>query len=362
MKKILILLMVACASIAFYSCSNSKANDKASNAIQEVEKTEVFAVKKSEVSAQVSLPAELTGYRQVDIFAKVTGYIKTLNVDIGSKVKAGQLIVVLEAPEINSRLSVAESHLKSQEAIYLASDATYNRILETSKVAGTISANDLEQALAKRNADLAQVEAARANHREISNMRNYLEIRAPFDGIITNRNVNVGAFVGGSNNQPLITIQQISTLRLSTSIPEQYTGYLKIGDSLTFKVNSIKGKEFYGKVSRMSGALDSRLRSERMEMDIENTHGNLLPGMIGQVNLVMQSRTQTLVVPKTAVMNTSEGVFVIKVVAGKAAWLPVETGLESEDSVEIFSGDLHENDALILKANEGIRDGRSVTI
>lgn len=358
----LILLIVAGASALFYSCTNSKANDSTSNAIQEIEKIEVFALTKSEVSTQVSLPAELTGYKQVDIFAKVSSYVKTLNVDIGSKVKAGQLIIVLEAPEINSQLSVAESRLKSQEAVYLASDATYNRILETSKVAGTISANDLEQALAKRNADLAQVEAARANYKEIRNMNNYLEVRAPFDGIITNRNVNVGAFVGGSNSQPMITIQETSTLRLSTAIPEQYTGYLKIGDSLTFTVNSIKGEEFSGRVTRMAGALDSRLRSERMEMDIVNTTGNLLPGMIGQVNLVLQSRKQTLVVPNSAVMNTSEGVYVIKVVGGKATWLSVETGLQSEDNVEVFSNDLHENDALVLKANEGIRDGSSVTI
>lgn len=362
MKQIWIYTVMVCSATLIYSCNNTSANNSENNAVKEIEKTEVFALKKSVLSTEVLLPAELTGYKQVDVFAKVSGYIKTLKVDIGSKVKAGQLIVILEAPEISSQLSAAESRLKSQEAVYIASNSTYNRILETSKVPGTISSNDLEQALAKRNADLAQVEAARATYKEISNMRGYLEIRAPFDGVVTKRNVNVGAFVGGTNSLPIISIQQTSALRLSTSIPELYTGYLKIGDELTFKVNSIKGEEFKGKVSRMSGALDSRLRSEQMEMDIPNTNSVLLPGMIGQVNLIVKSRKQTFVVPQSAVMNTSEGVYVIKIVGGKAIWLAVETGLEAKDNIEIFSTQLNENDALVLNANESIRDGSAVSI
>lgn len=362
MKKLIMTsLLIGVLTGVFQSCSEGKAN-KTLNSNEQVEKTEVFNLKKSEVSAEILLPAELTGYKQVDVFAKVSGYIKTLKVDIGSKVKAGQLIVVLEAPEINSQLVAAQSRLKSQEAIYIASNSTYNRILETSKVPGTISSNDLEQAFAKRNADLAQVEAARATYKEISNMKSYLEIRAPFDGVITKRNVNVGAFVGGTNSLPIISIQQTSALRLSTSIPELYTGYLKIGDELTFKVNSIKGEEFKGKVSRMSGALDSRLRSEQMEMDIPNTNSVLLPGMIGQVNLVVKSRKQTFVVPQSAVMNTSEGVYVIKIKNGKSVWVAVETGLESQEKIEIFGPGLIESDTLILNANERFRDGKSINI
>jgi len=362
MKNILMTaLLIGSFTGIFQSCSEGKAN-KIQNSNEQVERTEVFNLKKSELSTEVLLPAELTGYKQVDVFAKVSGYIKTLKVDIGSKVKAGQLIVLLEAPEINSQLVAAQSRLKSQEAIYIASNSTYNRILETSKVPGTISSNDLEQALAKRNADLAQVEAARATYKEISNMRGYLEIRAPFDGVVTKRNVNIGTFVDGTSNLPIITIQQTSALRLTTSIPELYTGYLKIGDELTFRVNSIKGEEFKGKVSRMSGALDSRLRSEQMEMDIPNTNSVLLPGMIGQVNVVVKSRKQTFVVPKSAVMNTSEGVYVLKIKNGKSVWVTVETGLEAKDNIEIFSTQLNENDALVLNANESIRDGSAVSI
>ncbi len=362
MKKIWILLVTICAATLFYSCDDSKAYNRAANTIQEIERTATFVLKKDSMSTHVLLPAELTGYRQADLHAKISGYVKAMKVDIGSKVKEGQLLILLEAPEMNAQLASALSKMKSQEAIYIASNSTYDRVLQTSKVAGTISANDLEQALAKKNADYAQFEASRADYREISNLRGYLEIRAPFDGIITQRNVNVGAFVGGSNNIPLITIQESSKLRLSASVPESYTGYLNIGDDLTFTVNSLKGETFHGKVSRMSGALDNRLRSEQVEMDVDNSNEKLLPGMIGQVNLSIQSKQATFVVPKTAVMTTSEGVYIIRVADGQAHWLPVETGLESNDNVEIFSKDLHEKDTIVTNANENIRDGSAVSI
>ncbi len=365
MKKIWVLSIIAfSAATVFYSCSNSKANDRINNAAQEIEKTAAFALRKDSISTNILLPAELTGFRQADLHAKISSYIKEMKVDIGSKVKAGQLLVLLEAPEMSAQLAAAQSRMKSEDAIYIASNSTYKRILETSKVEGTISANDLEQALAKKNADYARVEASRANYHEINNLRSYLEIRAPFDGVITQRNVNVGAFVGGGNNMPLITIQESSKLRLSVAVPEAYAGYLTIGNELSFTVNSVKGETFHGKVSRKAGALDSRLRSEQIEMDVENTDAKLLPGMIGKVSLSVTSRQATFVVPKSAVMTTSEGVYVIRVINGKATWIAVETGLEAKDNIEIFSTQLQldENDTLILKATESTRDGSPVSI
>jgi len=320
---------------------------------------ETFRVTKDKLSSELRLPAELSGFQQVDLYAKVSGFVKELKVDIGTEVQKGQLLLVLEAPEISSQLAAAESRLKSQEAIYIASKSNYDRLYETSKTAGTVSQNEIEQANARKSSDLAQWDAAKATYKEISIMRSYLEIRAPFSGVVTSRNVNLGAFVGPSgkgSELPLLTIQEQQKLRLAVSIPEMYTGYLQHGDTMQFTVKSLPDAIFRASIQRMAGALDLRLRSERVEMDVYNKEKNLLPGMVAEVLLPLVARTSTWVVPKTALVNSAEGMFVIRSNNGKAQRVEVKKGREIEDRVEVF-GDLHTGDLLIKLASEEIKDG-----
>ena len=318
---------------------------------------ETVALTKEKLSTEMRIPAELTGLKQVDMFAKVTSFVKELKVDIGSEVKKGQLLVVLEAPEISSQLSAAQSRLKSQEAVYLASKATYNRLLETSKVEGTVAKNDLDVAEARKNSDLANFQAAKASYAEVGNIRGYLQIRAPFDGVVSARNVNLGAYVGpASGALPLLSIQQQDKLRLSVFVPEQYSGYLKEGDALTFNVKSLPGQKFDAKIARMSGALDARLRSERVEMDVNNSSKKLKPGMVAEVLLPLNAPDSTVVVPKSAVVTSSEGVYVLLADNGKTRRIPVTKGREFEDRVEVF-GDLPENGKVVKIASEEIKDG-----
>ncbi len=321
-------------------------------------KVETFALAKEKLTTELRLPAELTGFQQVDLYAKVSSFVKLLKVDIGTKVKKGQLLIVLEAPEISSQLAAAESRLKSMEAIYATSKSTYNRLYETSKVEGTISKNDLEMASGKKNSDYAQYQAAIAAHKEVSIMRGYLEIRAPFDGVVAARNVNLGTFVGPAgkgSDLPLLTIQEQSKLRLAVSVPELYTGYLHPGDEMSFNVKSLP-ETFTAKITRMSGALDLKLRSERVEMDVHNTKGNLLPGMVAEVLLPLNAKDSTFVVPKTAVVNSAEGLYVVKVVNHKATRVDIKKGREIEDKIEIF-GDLTPNDKLVKIASEETKEG-----
>lgn len=346
-------------TLSIISCGEQKEDKQAVNK-EAVSQTETFSLKKQTIASEISLPAELSGFRQVELFAKVNSYVKTLKVDIGSNVKQGQLLVELEAPEIASQLSGALSRLHSQEAIYTASNSTYNRLLETSKVEGTIARNDLELASARKNADYAQLQAAKAAYKEVQVMQSYLQIRAPFNGKVTDRNVQVGAYVGQGAQGSLITVQEQSNLRLAISVPEAYTGYLKLGDELSFKVNSLRGETFKATISRMAGALDSRLRSERVEMDVKNQEAKLLPGMVAEVLIPLKSRNTPFVVPKTAVINTGEGTYVITVVDKKAKRIKVETGLEVNEDIEIYSNELSENNLLITKANEEIRDGSAI--
>ncbi|WP_306352798.1 efflux RND transporter periplasmic adaptor subunit [Flavobacterium sp. '19STA2R22 D10 B1'] len=323
---------------------------------------ETFSLQKEKLSSELSMPAELISFQEVDLYAKVSSYVKDLKVDIGSKVTKGQLLIALEAPEISSQLAAAASRLKSQEAVYTASKSNYDRLFETSKVEGTVAKNDIDQAIARKNSDLAQYEAAKANYKEITNVKSYLEIRAPFDGIVTARNVNLGAFVGPSGNGsvlPLLKVQDQKKLRLAVSIPEIYTGYLAQGQEMSFTVKSVQNVVFKAVIQRMAGALDLKLRSERVEMDVLNKDNNLLPGMVAEVKLPLTAKDSAFVVPRTAVVNSAEGVFVIQVQNNETKRVMVQLGRTIEDKVEIY-GPIALNDQLVTLATEEIRDGTKI--
>jgi RND family efflux transporter MFP subunit len=190
----------------------------------------------------------------------------------------------------------------------------------------------------------------------------YLQIRAPFDGVITSRNVNSGAYVGPAgkgSDQPLLVLQQQSRLRLVVSVPEIYTGSLKNKQEVTFSVKALPNQKFTAKISRLAGALDEKLRSERLEMDVYNKDKKLLPGMFAEVELSHSSRDSTFIVPKTAVVTSTEKVFVVKVINHKAQWVNVQKGLVSGDKMEVY-GDIHPGDALVNNATDEIRDGQTV--
>jgi RND family efflux transporter MFP subunit len=344
------------------SCSSSEGNngDKKENSAPPA--IETIALAKGKLSTSLSIPGELISFQQVDLYARETSFVKSILVDVGSEVKEGQLLATLEAPEISSRLAGAESRSKSQEAIYLASKANYERLLETSKTPGTISPNDLDQAKARMNSDLAQFQAAQASHKEVSNTRDYLTIRAPFNGVISARNVNPGAYVGPAgrgSEHPLFTLQEQRKLRLVVSVPEAYTSYLSKDDTVDFHIKALPSDVFQARVKRLAGALDSRLRAERVEMDVNNNDQKLLPGMVAQVTIPLPARDSTFVVPKSAIVNAPEKTFVIQVIDKKAHWVTVRTGRSLDGQVEIY-GNLQPGAELVKKASEEVRDGGDV--
>jgi membrane fusion protein, multidrug efflux system len=356
-------LSIIALSVAISACHHSSAGDEQKGISGPVDTVaEKISLRKDTLETRLTIPGELVAYQQVDLYAKVPAFVKELKVDIGSRVKAGQVLVTLEAPELMSQVSAAESRLKSQEALFTASQASYNRLVETSKTPGTISPNDLEQAEAKRSSDLANLQAARASYREVSDIKSYLVIRAPFDGTITARNVNVGAYVGptGKGSElPALILQQQRKLRLVISIPESYSGYFREGDEVAFKVRSMPSEEFKAKLTRLSGALDLRLRSQRAEADVENESGKLLAGTVADVTTSLRSSENSFIVPKSAVVNSAEAMFVIRVSNGKAERVNVRKGLEANQLVEVF-GDLFENDILLRKASDEIKAGQEV--
>ena len=319
---------------------------------------EAFVLRKGKMSPALQLPGELIAWQQVDVYAKVNSFVKKLYVDVGSEVHVGELLISLEAPEISSQLSGAQSRLKSLEAIYTASKATYDRVLETSKTPGTISANDLEQAAAKMNSDRSQFEAAQSAYQEILDNKKYLEVRAPFNGVISARNVNPGAYVGPSgkgSESPMLILQEQKHLRLVISVPEAYTGYLNNKSTVHFTVKALPDQVFTAAVKRMAGALDNRLRAERIEMDVPNDNKKLLPGMVAEVTIPVGGQDSSLIIPRTALVNSTERVFVVRVTNEKAEWVDVKPGRESGDKIEIF-GTLLPGDTILRTATDEIRN------
>jgi len=363
-KNIVLLLTGINGLFILQSChSSEKPAAESKETKVEVPATETIILQKGKLSSTLQLPGELTAYQQVDIYAKVSSFVKKLYVDVGSEVRKGQLLATMEAPEIGSQVAGAQSKLKSVEALYTATKANYERLVETSKTPGTISPNDLDMALARQKSDYAQLQAARAAYNEITNTSSYLEIRAPFSGIISARNISAGAYVGPSgkgSEMPMFTLQEQRNLRLSVAVPEAYTSFLNTASEVSFTVKSMPNQTFTARVKRLSGALDARLRSERAEMDVVNTTKKLLPGMIAEITIPLPSGDSTFIIPKTALGNSTERVFVIKANDRRAQWVDVKKGLEADGKTEIY-GKLAVGDTIVRIVNEEIRDGSDIS-
>lgn len=350
-------------SVLLQSCGNAKSaktenNGSSDSAAATINTVSAFRVQEGHLSTSLTIPGELTAFQNVDIYAKVSSFVKKLYVDVGSEVSQGQLLAVMEAPEINAQIDAASSRVESQKALYLSSKATYDRLLETSKTPGTVSPNELEISDAKQKSDYAQYLSALATVKEIHDNRNYLEIRAPFSGIVTTRNVSTGAYVGpagAGSAMPIFTLQEQRKLRLVINVPVSAAGSLKAKDEVSFTVKSLPGQTFKAKIARLAGALDDKLRSQHIEADVTNDNKILLPGMVAEVSMPLDNSRKAFVIPTAALLNSAKGIFVIKASENKTIWTPVVTGANTGDSVEVY-GNLHANDTLISTVTEEVRD------
>jgi len=318
-----------------------------------------FTLKEGILNTTMSIPGVLQPYQTVDLYAKENGFVKTMTVDVGSQVHKGQLLMTLDAPEMTAALKQSQEDLHSKEAIYRGSKANYDRLLKTSRTPGTISPNDLDMAHAKMSADSSSLLAARSAYQLSSDLKDYLEVRAPFDGVISSRNVYNGAYVTPSDksaNKPMLTLQEQAKLRLVVDVPEEATSYFANKDTVHFTVKTIPGKQFAASVNRMAGSLDSQLRSEQMQMDIPNKDKELLPGMFAQVTLQLTNTKKTFVVPQSAVAQNSQRIFVIRVVNHKTQWVDIKKGRETTDSLEVY-GALKTGDVLIGHATDELKNG-----
>jgi len=344
----------------------SSCGSKESIKKEEIENPAVktFLLQESQQENTVALPGELIAFQEVDIYAKVNSFVKEVPVDRGSDVKKGDLLLLLDAPEYESKMTEAASNLKTREAVLRSSTATYLRLLQTSKTPGVVSPNDLDVALGKMMSDSSEVSSARSSYNATVQIKDYLTVRASFNGMITERNIHPGAYVGPSgkgSDKPLLKLKQEDLLRLTVAVPEIYTSSLQIGDEVQFSVKSYPSEIFNAKVSRMAGNVETQIRSELIEMDVINKDKKLMSGMYAQVELKTKRNTKTFMVPSGAVVSSTEGVFVIKVDNGKAKRISAEKGITNGTNMEIY-GDLKNGDMLVLEASENIREGDPIIV
>lgn len=359
MKYKFVLLIVVTG--LFAACSgNQKPVDLTTSSTKADNKYQIGTVSEKSLSSSARLPGQLVPYNEVNIFPKVNGFVKQVNVDRGSIVKKGQLLMTLEAPEMESQLQAANSRYLEAQENAVASKEKYERLKEAAKEPGSVSPLDIDNALSKMKADNAMANSERSNVSSVKTMQDYLHIYAPFDGMIVQRNVSPGALVspGKATDQPMLILQDIHKMRLTVYIPEDYVDKVDLNQPVTFTFNAMPGQEQTAKISRSANALGS-MRSEAIEIDVANKNGQLKPGMYAEVKIPMLSGAKSLLVPNTAIVRSTERKYVIQVKKGKAVLVDVKEGLISRDSTEVF-GNLKAGDRIVASANDELKDGAPV--
>ncbi len=320
-------------------------------------------VERTPVEQVVKLPAQLAAFEEVSIFPKVNGYVKTVKVDIGSAVRKGQLLMELEAPEMEQANIQAKEKYARSVSDYTISKENYERLLQASRTKGAVSPMDLASARAKVNADSTVSNAEKASWQMQQTILSYLQVIAPFDGIITERNVHPGALVSaeGKSNKPMLELRQVSHLRLQVDIPERMAATISNQQELSFYLSAFPGKKWTSRISRRSNTVNMQYQTERVELDVNNENGRLSPGMYADVILNSKGNADALTVPRSAVVTSTQRKYILCIRRGKTVKVDVTTGNESADRVEIM-GDLQAGEDILLNANEEIKEGVSIVI
>jgi RND family efflux transporter MFP subunit len=340
----------------------------------------VAVAKRSNIGNSYSVAGEFVPYQEIEMHAKVSGYVRKINVDIGDRVKTGQVLAVLEVPELMAQLQGAQAGVRHSreevmraqndlgrdEAQHTALHANAQRLEDANRARpGLIAQQELDDAMAKDRASEAQVEAAKsalsaakqqsemaqANNTQVAAMSDYTRIVAPFDGVVTWRYADTGALVqsgtSNSNSAPVVKLAQVNVLRLRVPVPESLAATVRAGQPVDVAVQAT-GEHFTGKVTRYTDSLDRSTRTMQVEIDVTNDNYKLQPGMYANVSMQTETRPDALTIPIQAVQHDGDKTTVLVVdQQNRVQPREIKTGLEDPNRVEVISG-LSEGDRVIV--------------
>jgi RND family efflux transporter MFP subunit len=317
----------------------------------------------SSLSGEIALPGNTQAFTDTPIYSRTNGYLKNWYFDIGAHVRKGQLMATIETPEVDQQLQVAQADLKSAQANLDLANTTssrYQNLLKTNSV----SKQETDVAMSDAAAKQAAVDASMANVRRLEQLQSFEKIYAPFDGIITARNTDIGSLISaGQNTTPkeLFHLAAIGKIRVYVAVPEAYSSSIKLGGKATLTLDEYPGRVFEGTIARNSNAIDQSTRTLNVEVDIDNAKGELLPGAYVFVHFKVPEHAANLMIPSNTLLFRAEGLRVGVVRNGRVQLVPIKIARDAGATVEIASG-LTGNDAVILDPSDSLASGQQVQI
>jgi len=308
----------------------------------------------------VSLPGTLQGFVQAPIGARATGYLRRWTHDIGARVEKGELLAEIDSPELDQQLSQAIAARQQAAASLALAQSTVAR-WEALRKKDVVAQQELDE---KRSGDAqakANLAAADANVERLRELEAFKRVVAPFAGVVTRRNVDVGDLIDNTTGRALFVLTQTDPLRVYVNVPQAYAHLVKPGQKVTVAQAELAGRKFQGHVERTSGAIDTATRTMQAEVALPNKDGALLPGAYVQVQLPLAG-SKDMLLNANALMFRSEGVRVASVAAdGKVKLLPVRVGRNFGDRVEVLEG-LKGDEKLVLNPPDSLADGDTVSV
>lgn len=316
--------------------------------------------------SEIALPGNTQAFDDTPIYARTSGYLKQWFVDIGQHVTQGQLMATIETPELDEQLAVARADLKSAQADLALADTTSKRYQNLLKL-NSVSEQETDVAVSSAAAKRAAVEAAQANVRRLAQLQSFEKVYAPYSGIVTQRNTDLGDLINSGSSatsntaKELFHIASVSQLRVFVAVPEVYAPDIHNGDPATLTLDEYPGQVFEGTVTRNSGSIDSGSRTLNVEVDVNNRDGKLLPGAYVFVHFKIPRQNRQLSIPSNALLFRAEGLQVGIVRNGRVHLQSVTIGTDNGSSVQISTG-LSPHDMVILDPSDSLAEGEPVQV
>ena len=357
------LIFLIVIGFGFISRKKAEADLKQATAQAATPTVNVVYPKMDAATDEIVLPGNTQAFTDAPIFARTNGYVKSWHADIGTRVKKGQLLAEIETPEVDQQVQQARADLQTAQANLRQAQITADRwqaLLKTDSV----SKQETDQFVSNFHAMKATVDSNDANVRRLEELQRFQKIYAPFDGVITARNTDIGALINSGSSTPaqeLFHLAAISTLRVFVAVPQLYSQAVRPGATASLTLDEFPGKIFSGTIARNSNSIDPASRTLLVEVDVDNRNGTLLPGAYVRVHLKLPQSVNSVTVPANTLLFRSEGLRVGVVRNGHAELVPVTIGRDYGSSVEVVSG-LQPTDPVILNPSDSLISGTTVRV